>query len=342
MKENARVLGLGLANVDYKVRNKGTLELPHERSLLPHFLDKIIIKAALEHHLCAGGSLVGALNSFASLAERRNFKLICAIGNDYRGRFYRERTTPKLGTPQINEAEETGLWLALIDEDGSVNGLSFHGAGDSLQIDNRELTEQENGLFMTDITSCKTPAIFDKMETILRKIKESEGQFVLSLGGSRPDGLPKNGLDSLLSSLLIKPDIIFGNEQEFLYASGNLTVNNAIARSFPDTRLLVITQDKRGSTIRFENHQFSLPTQYVPAGLIVDQTGAGDAFMGVMIAQLYETPYRMWKVQDVQEAGKLGHFAASLAIQTMDSRLNTQSLNRIKKLIKQPQNQQHD
>lgn len=332
MKENARVLGLGLANVDYKVRNQNSLELPTDRDSLPQFLDENIIKANIKYHLCAGGSLACALNTFAGLAENSNFRLICCIGNDSRGHLYRDQTTPRLGSPQIRENEATGFWLALIDENGAPNGLSFHGAGDSLQIDTRKLAEFENNIFITDITSCKNPAIFDQMEAILRKIKQAGGQFVLSLGGARPNGLAKSHLDSLLSSLVVKPDIIFGNEQEFLYASANLNHDQAIAHSFPETRLLVVTRDKRGSQIRFEDLQFSLPAEDVPNHKILDQTGAGDAFMGVMISQLYETPYQWWAAQDVKKAAKLGLVAASLVIQTMDSRLDPQSLGKIKKL----------
>lgn len=332
MGVEGRIVGLSLAVVDYKInRNGDNLLLPTDREALVPFLEEVVKKQG-EFVVCAGGSITSAMHTFAALSKNP-FRLFSAIGNDFNGEIYKTATSAKLGHPQIIEGQRTGVWIALLRDGGYPEGLSFHGAGDKVRISKGELQEEKNSLFMTDITSCKKEEIFDSLDEVLKIIKNDNGIFALGLGGSRPNGVPRNKLASMFSSFWINPDIIFGNEQEFLYATGAPSVEAIIDRGFPQSRLVIVTCDARGVKIRFEGENLSVPAQYVSPDRIIDQTGAGDTFIGTMLGSLYAKPYSSWTHNDVEKAAQLASIASSLVLQIKDSRLRQDQIATLRELM---------
>ncbi|MDO8461102.1 MAG: carbohydrate kinase family protein [bacterium] len=334
MHEDGRIIGLGLANVDYKVKKDNLLKLPKERHLLTSFLDKEIVNSNRKYFVCAGGSVSNIFMAFAELSSHLNFKLFCAIGNDERGKIYRSNTSLRLGEPQIRDKGETGFWIALLDRQGNPEGLSYHGVGDDVEIQTADLKGSTNGLFITDITSSKNPKTTDMLDAVLKLIKQDGGNFALSLGGARPNGITKDKLSSLFSSFLIKPQIVFGNEQEFLYTSGNSDIKLGLEESFSDARLLVVTLANKGTLIRFEGKTMFVPAISIPTQKVVDQIGAGDAYMGTMLAFLYKRPYASWDIGQVQNASKIARQAGAAIIQKMQSRLTPGHIKFLRHLIK--------
>lgn len=330
MKVEGRFLGLGLAVVDYKVRQSGNLlTLPTNREALLSFLEDEIVKKQRDFVLCAGGSISGAMNTFAALSEN-SFRLFASVGNDSHGEIYKTTTSVKLGIPQIIEGENTGIWVALLGEGGNPQGLSYHGAGDKVRISKRELQEEKNSLFITDITSCKKEEIFNNLDDALRIVKKDQGIFALGLGGARPDGIPREKLLSIFSSFSLNPDMVFGNEQEFKYATGMQKIESVMDSGFPNSRLLIVTRNSQGVIIRFEGKYLTFPARLISPSRIIDQTGAGDAFIGTMLGYLYAKPYSSWTYIDVQKAADLACFASSLILQSKDSRLQDNQLTLIK------------
>lgn len=330
MHEEGRILGLGLASVDYKVERDDFLKLPEERHLLKLFLDKEIIGGNRKYFVCAGGSVSNIFVAFAELSANLDFKLFCAIGKDARGEIYRSNTPLRLGEPQVYEKGETGFWIALLDQQGSPEGLSYHGVGDNVEMPTADLRESKNGLFITDITSSKSPKNADMLDTVLKSVTQDGGNFALSLGGARPNGITRNNLSSLFSSFLIKPHIIFGNEQEFLYAGGNSDVELGLEELFPDARLLVVTLADKGTLIRFEGEKIFVPAVSVPFHRVVDQVGAGDAYMGAMLASLHKSPYASWNMDQVQDASRVASQAGAAMIQHMQSRLTPDNIGSLR------------
>ncbi len=330
MIENGRLIGLGLALVDHKIKYQ-TIRLPQSIDDLPVFLD--------EHdgitHISAGGPICNTLTAFISYLPQSIVQLYSAIGEDKKGDFFRQHTSEKLGHPQINSSKPTGLWACVIDEftNEIKEKLSYYGAAQTVSMSKKDVAEEKNTLFITDVSSCKFPDILNQAEDVLPKLKREGGLFVLSLNGARPSAVSDIYLDSMFRSLPYHPQIIFANQAELLYVTGKTNLQDAIYTAFPSSQLLITTCGKDGAIIRFEGDVITIPTCTVEKDKISDETGAGDAFMGTMLAVLYPRLFSMDK-KIVIKAAKIASCAGALITQTINSRVANEQVGLIQKYAK--------
>lgn len=310
--ENGRFIGLGVALVDHKYT--GYINFPQSRGELLAFIDKN--KPDLVR---AGGPIPNAFTTI-SLFDDIKLRLFYSVGADQRGEFFQEKTTKKIGHAQIYPSEPTGVWVGFNDEKGKLEyGISYYGAGLKVKIPNKELREETNYAFLTDISSTKNEELNEQAESILNQVNKDGGIFVLSLGGSRPSSVSIESINSVLTSFRIKPHIIFSNFEEFKYVTRSEDLQRLIITAFPYSRLLVTTLGKEGSLIRFEGEIIKIPS--LPVKNVVDEVGAGDAYMGTLLAHLFKEPYKLWTGQLVKKAASIATHAASQVVTSASVRL---------------------
>lgn len=316
MIEEGRIIALGSAYVEGKILSSD-LHLP-PRGQLRTFLD-----AHPEANLYAGGSIPNILTSFVRLPGNPNVKLLCCVGNDPRGKFYMEHMDRRLGEPKVSTRRPTDIWVGIYNN-GLAEGMDLYGAAAELTISKEELEAERNILFITDIDVCRIPAVRNPVKRALDTL-EDDGLFILSLVGT-----PSNrSIDQILSFTDRAPDIVFGNVYELLNATNELDINRAIKVAFPASKLVVITQGEKGAIIRFNDQYHAVPTISVPEEAVIDETGAGDSYMGTMLGLLSPTSHSDWNEHDVITAARTASYASSLVIQSMHSRLTSAMAQRV-------------
>lgn len=170
----------------------------------------------------------------------------------------------------------------------------------------------------------------------LQEVAASGGIFVFRLSGIQhgtDEKFDKKELDSLLASLPKLPDIVFANAVELQHASGIDDVYQATQQAFPESRLMVITDGENGSFVRFESNVFKIPPESISQNDVVDTTGAGDSYMGAMLAALFTRPYNQWTSEFIISCAEIGTYASALVIQSFQSRLTKQQLMDIREKI---------
>ena len=143
----------------------------------------------------------------------------------------------------------------------------------------------------------------------------------MRLSGAGHGFMERSELLSLLTSFRKSPQILFANEDELAQLTGDSNLESAIGQTFPDSRLLVVTLGEKGSAVRFEGVVYTVPV-FAANNRVLDTTGAGDAYMGVMLAALFSEPYSRWTERHVKNCAETGSYAAFLVIQNLNSRLN--------------------
>ncbi len=309
MFKEGRMIGLGLAYVDGKIYSS-ELHLPREAHNLPEFLDTYP-----EASLYPGGSIPNILTSLVMLSGNPNIKLLSCVGDDPRGKFYSQTLDRHLGQPQVSPKNPTGLWVGVYHS-GIVEHMEFFGASIDIVVSKRELQASRNNVLITDIDTCTIPQTRDQIIQTL-EVVEDDGIFILSLGGANK----RDHINQSLSSLARPPEIVFGTASELSHITDQSNYEDSIHTVFPTSRLVVITQGEKGAMIRFGGQVFSVPARYLPREIIVDETGAGDCYMGTMLALLSGIRYRDWNTNDVIDAARIASYASSLIIQTAQSRL---------------------
>lgn len=324
MIENGRITGLGAAYVDAKIQSS-VLHLPSERNKLPEFLD-----AHPEADLYAGGSIPNILTAYVRLASNPNVRLLSCVGDDARGRFFAEHTDIRLGEPQVSARNPTGVWVGIYDDKGKLTEDSdFYGAAGDITVSKKELEDIRNDVFITDIDACRVTETLNSIGQILATISD-KGLFVLSLSGV---GSPEDVYKPLTFFNRV-PQVVFGNAFELSCITNNADVNQSIKTTFPNSRLVVITQGEFGSLVKFREQFFSVPTPYIPKEKIIDTNGAGDSYMGTMLGVLSHTKFLDWTKYDVIVAARVSSYASTLVLQSPQARLTSEMAQNVLDFIK--------
>lgn len=106
-------------------------------------------------------------------------------------------------------------------------------------------------------------------------------------------------------------------------------------KRFRNARLVVVTQGQQGSIVRFEDRLIKIPAVSVKSP--VDELGAGDTYMGTMLGQLFNQPYKLWNSNLIKHTARVATFAASLVVSSSTVRLGleqTQSVLAYSETIK--------
>ncbi len=324
ISEQGRFIGIGVAQVDYVFSEKHQ-PYPSTRDQVLPFIETHTPKL-----IRPGSPMPNTFTAIARLSLHRELKLFHCLGDDDRGRLFQQQTDPRIGIAQIHPSESTGVWVGFNDEKGILRfGISHYGASLKVYVSESELAEQKNRVFVSDVSSCKNEEIHAQAEKCLRRVNIDGGIFVFSLGGARPTSIDINRLSSLIGALRYEPQIIFSNAEEFKYTTGTEYVERSILTHFPNTRLLIVTLGAEGSMIRFEDQLIKVPA--TPRVEIVDEVGAGDAYVGTMMGQLFNHPYKLWNSDLIRHAGYIAAFAASQIVTSPYARLGLEQAEAVLK-----------
>lgn len=317
MIQRDRVLAIGSAYVEGKI-NSADLKLPPDRSKLSDFLD-----SHTEATLYAGGSVPNILTSFTRHSGNPNIKLLSCVGNDNRGTFYRNNMHPGMGEPQVTNKRSTDIWVGIYNE-GLVEGMDLYGAVIDLSLSRDILEEQKNGVLMTDVDVCKLPSVPEQIRKSL-DVLEDRGVFALSLVGTGH----KEDIQQVLSFSPRQPDLVFGNARELRSISGEGDLDEGVRRVFPSSRLVVVTNAENGAKIRLNGEVFDVPAIQISQQRVIDETGAGDTFMGTMLSSLFRDRPVDWREPHIRKSAALAAYASGLVIQSMHSRLTPEMAKQV-------------
>ncbi len=195
---------------------------------------------------------------------------------------------------------------------------------------NKQETEECNSVFITDLTTLRLPTVFPEADKIIRSVQQNRGSFFLNLAGLNPAIAPRDELVSVLTALRKTPEIVTGNESELAYLMGTHDRDRIVREAFPDTRLLLLTLADQGSVLRFEDEILPLPAYPVAPDRVLDETGAGDTYAGIMLGSLYTEPYARWSRSHVLLACNTAAFGAALAVQTLRTRLTDGEMEQVR------------
>lgn len=327
------ITGVGTALVDLKVINP-TQTLPQTQQEVPEFLC---------HHndvqKSVGGSMANSMATLARLMPGGSVTFLQRVGLDTHGVFYKQHTPKELISGiQIDAVNPTGVCIFAVTKGGQRMDqwpeVTFYGASDELEIPKGIGTSGD--VFITNVNAYRRLAPKEQIVYALQEAANGDGIFVFRLSGIQhgtDEKFDKKELDVLLTSLPKPPDILFANAVELQHASGIEGVYSATLQAFPETKLLAITNGAKGSLVRFKDSVFELEPEQLSQNDVVDTTGAGDSYMGAMLAALFTRPYSKWTLEFIVSCAKIGTYASSLVIQSLESRLTEQQLKTIHEKI---------
>lgn len=312
--DNGRFIGIGVALVDH-IFNKTEHISPFTSEETLFF-----IETHKPDLVRPGAPMPNTFTAISQLSVHRRLRLFHCVGSDNRGDFFRKETDPKIGLAQVHPTEPTGVWVGFYNEKGSLRfSMASYGAALKVRVSPDDLDEEPNGIFITDVSSCEDEAIHNQTDVILKRLNHDGGVFVLSLGGPRTPFLDHTKLDSIINSFRYKPQIVFSNADEFRYFTREKNIESSLFDCFSNARLVVVTLGQQGSIIRFEDKLIRIPP--VSVDNPIDELGAGDTYMGTLLALMLQTKYGSWTKHLVEEAAKIASYASSLVIQSRQSRL---------------------
>ncbi|MCG3721868.1 aminoimidazole riboside kinase [Vibrio cincinnatiensis] len=106
-------------------------------------------------------------------------------------------------------------------------------------------------------------------------------------------------------------DIVKFSEEELLLLSGKNSVDEALANPGWEEKAIIITLGSKGALVQYQGTQTIVPSKAVTK--VVDTTGAGDAFVAGLLAQL--SRHSEWKNQEtIIAAVKCGNQCGALAV----------------------------
>jgi fructokinase len=106
-------------------------------------------------------------------------------------------------------------------------------------------------------------------------------------------------------------DIVKFSEEELLLLSGKDSVDEALENSDWEEKVIIITLGPKGALVQYQGTQTIVPSKAVTK--VVDTTGAGDAFVAGLLAQI--SRHSGWKNQEtIIAAVKCGNQCGALAV----------------------------
>lgn len=320
MIETGRVVSLGYGYVDGKIYSTNVI-LPKEREELPRFLD-----AHPEAELSPGGSIPNIVTAFVRVAENQQIILLSCVGDDSRGKLYIDSLDKRLGTPQISSISPTGLWVGIYNDERNevLDYMDYFGASVDVVASKAELENARNTALITDIDALSVDNVRDEILRTQDSLDDN-GLFILSLSGSNN----RQNLNETLSFMNKDPDAVFGTASELCRITHQSNLEAALRFGFPQSNLIVATQGDDGSIFRLDGKFYSVSAKYVPKTKIVDEIGAGDSYMGTMLAILSTVKYSNWNDSIVRYAADVASYASSLVIQSSQPRLTLEMASQV-------------
>lgn len=312
MSERDHITGLGLALTDVKTWMRQYSPLPNKEKELLNLLDR-----DRNFSYFAGGTVPNTLTAYSRFTEK-HVLFLGSVGNDARGQYYQRNSDTKLGKLQVHPTDPTGVVFQVLDqEDGSlVDKKSVYGASLKVTAPMDMSFDNASNYFITNATVFSLPEVFSEVKKVYDDLRKGRnGLFILNCGGARPDRTTRELLTQLIYDHKMVPDIVIGNEAEMCYVANSTSYEDAINILFPNSRIVILTRAGKGSLVRFDGCVLSpIPAYPVQSGEKLDDTGAGDCYLGVLLGALSQIPNNRWKTDDILKASHTAAYSASSVI----------------------------
>lgn len=280
-----------------------------QRDIVAHVYTHIV-------HSEAGGSGantvlgVGLLGGSACYTSR--------VGPDDHGRLYRESLASKGVRPNLAIGSgDTGISLILITPDAERTMLTFLGEARSLTRDDVDLEALRQSRYLY-VTGYLWDTDNQKEAVALAMTEANNAGVKVALSLSDPFCVGRHK-DDFLALVQRHVDVVFGNEDEAMALTDAGSAAEAAVRLGEWSEIAAVTMSERGSLIRHSGITHEIPAYPAEA---VDATGAGDMYAAGLL-------YGLTNGSDLERAGRIGAYGASLVVSKLGPRLDSIDLSTI-------------
>ncbi|MEE2667909.1 MAG: adenosine kinase [Pseudomonadota bacterium] len=291
-----------LSNVSFDFMSENGIETGSWRPIGIEEINQLQ-ETLLDTVISSGGSAANSAVGFTLLGGKASY--IGRVKDDDLGRVYvkdMEKAQVNFASKPSQEGMETGRCLVYVTPDAQRSMRTYLGAASQLspeEIEEDTIAESkilylEGYLWDEDLAKKSCQKAFELA-------KKYQVKTALSL--SDPFCVEKWREE--FRHLVIKSDIVFGNEEELKSLYNTEILSDAIAAARSEIDLSVITRGKLGSIIINENEIEEVPS--FPCEKVIDTTGAGDLFAAGFL-------FGMVNDKRFYECANLGSFVASQVI----------------------------
>ncbi|OOE92589.1 aminoimidazole riboside kinase [Salinivibrio sp. AR647] len=274
-----------------------------------------------EHHYlkCPGGAPANVAVAVSRLGGQTSF--IGRVGGDPLGRFMQTTLANEgvdIAFMHRDEAQRTSTVLVELDDHGerSFTFMVKPSADQFVQPYDFPLFEEGQWLHACSIALANEPSRSATLGAM--QACRDNGGFV-SFDPNLRDDLwqSESQMLEIVWQALPLADVVKVSDDELVLLTKHLRTENnsvkaglaALSERAPNVSLWVVTQGSEGARVAFNHTVWQVPT--TPAN-VVDTTGAGDAFMGGLLAALAQLPE--WQTPEaVTKAVRQGNRCGALA-----------------------------
>ncbi len=217
-------------------------------------------------------------------------ELLTAVGDDP----FADRLLGELGREGVNhghvvrrQGHRTGLTFVQVDEDAERHFFPWRDNAADQTLAAREVPAavvQGASLFHRGTVSLCAPAVREATRAAVARARDAEVPVSLDVNLRFGMFKDRDELIALAQEAVRTADVVKATVEEAHVLCGPVTEQDVIDRWLADgVRLVMLTRGPDGAVLATPNTQVEVPA---PAVRVVDATGAGDAFVGAMLAQL--------------------------------------------------------
>ncbi|NRB66887.1 MAG: aminoimidazole riboside kinase [Vibrio sp.] len=261
---------------------------------------------------CPGGAPANVAVAIARLEGDAAF--IGRVGQDPLGRFMQQTLKQEQVDTQtmiIDEAQRTSTVIVDLDDSGerSFTFMVKPSADQFLETSDLPTFTQGQWLHVCSIALANEPSRSSTLEA-MRQIKAAGGYVSFDPNLREEVWANPEELKPIVREAIALADVVKFSDDELLFLTGSDTLEQGVEALEPfKNTLVLITQGAKGALVLFEKTQQLIASQAVSP---VDTTGAGDAFVGGLLAKLSQ--YNDWQqLEVIQSAVKWANGCGALA-----------------------------
>ncbi|MDY0209784.1 MAG: winged helix-turn-helix transcriptional regulator [Acholeplasma sp.] len=311
LRKEAYVTCIGGANLDYTFRLEEPLVLSTSNP----------VSSTISY----GGVIRNVADNLARL--NHTVSLMTVLGDDSAGEDllkYSRKTMEVFACDKLKN-EHTGGYYAVINQEGNMD-VGFANMSINKHMDRNWILEHKRHLSLSTWLIADTNMTKDALEALIEYSQiEDKKLAIIGVSGPKMKHLPNdlNGVELLICNL---------DESQSYFKTTETNLEVLIQKwVLKGLHKVVITNGKRGS-IYYDGKHYAYQNAFViPDELVIDVTGAGDAFSSAVLHGLIHE-------ESLERSVKYGAASASLTIQSPYSVNPKLSINQIKKELKKYEN----